>query len=173
MPFSKENWFHSFFLWSVWIFFTKLVQAHCTWRPNRLRDFPGEKLLLSRVSNWIKMGQNAIEDAILASFHIINIVKLSSRRGIYKNGMTTGLCSSTVVDSSSTFGVPLELQVSFQLYWSDIFLSLCDYSYSEIWIGCLQNNRQIHTLGLTLSLRQFSLWTLDFIWRKKFKKYIC
>jgi len=62
------------------------------------------------------MGQNAIEDAILASFHIINIVKLSSRRGIYKNGMTTGLCSSTVVDSSSTFGVPLELQVSFQLY---------------------------------------------------------
>jgi len=109
MPFSKENWFHSFFLWSVWIFFTKLVQAHCTWRPNRLRDFPGEKLLLSRVSNWIKMGQNAIEDAILASFHIINIVKLSSRRGIYKNGMTTGLCSSTVVDSSSMVGVPLEL----------------------------------------------------------------
>ena len=123
MPFSRENWFHSFFLWSVWIFFTKLVQAHCTWRPNRLRDFPGEKLLLSRVSNWIKMGQNAIEDAILASFHIINIVKLSSRRGIYKNGMTTGLCSSTVVDISSIVGVPLELQVSFQLFWSDIFLS--------------------------------------------------
>jgi hypothetical protein len=62
------------------------------------------------------MGQNAIEDAILESFHIINIVKLSSRRGIYKNGMTTGLCSSTVVDSSSTVGVPLEIQVSFQLF---------------------------------------------------------
>ena len=61
------------------------------------------------------MGQNAIEDAILASFHIINIVKLSSRRGIYKNGMTTGLSSSTVVDSSSKAGFLLEIQVSFQL----------------------------------------------------------
>jgi len=62
----------------------KLVQVDCTWRPNRLRDFPREKILLSRVSNWIKMGHNATEDALSASFHIINVTELSSRRGIYK-----------------------------------------------------------------------------------------
>jgi hypothetical protein len=43
------------------------------------------------------MGQNAIEDALLASFHIINIAELSARRGIYKNGMTSSLRPSTVV----------------------------------------------------------------------------
>jgi hypothetical protein len=77
------------------------------------------------------MGQHAIEDAILARFHIINIVKLSSRRGIYKNGMTTGLCSSTVVDTSSKVGVLSELQVSFQQFLWDILLSYVTVAVSD------------------------------------------
>lgn len=62
------------------------------------------------------MGQNAIEDAVSASFHIINIAGLSSRRGIYKNEMTSGLSSQ--VQSRATqlcIGVQFRIEISKQL----------------------------------------------------------
>jgi hypothetical protein len=97
----------NFFFFLVW----NLVQTDRTWRPNRLRDFPREKILLSRVSDWIKMGQNPIEDALLASFHIINIVELSARRGIYKNGMTRSRFKYSRGKSKDALGLHLEFEV--------------------------------------------------------------
>ena len=91
--FHKENWFHSSFSSGQFEFFfycsQKLEKGRSHLAPKSLEGHAPEEPRLSRVSNWIKMGRNGIEDALAASFHIINISLLSSRRGIYKIGMTT------------------------------------------------------------------------------------
>jgi hypothetical protein len=52
-------------------------------------------------------GQNATEDALLASFHIINIVELSARGGIHKTEMTRRIRSRTVVGNGNMHHVSI------------------------------------------------------------------